>query len=122
MPLQYFQLKSPRGLWAGESTIDAEDILRGEGFFVNNRVYVGNVSFQTTEDAVRDLFAAHGEVVSIRMITDRETGRFRGFLFVEMATEEQAEAAIAALDGTEVDERPLKVNIARERPPRSEDR
>ncbi|MBU8913975.1 MAG: RNA-binding protein [Spirochaetales bacterium] len=89
---------------------------------MNNRVYVGNVSFQTTEDSVRDLFAAHGEVASIRMITDRETGRFRGFLFVEMVTEEQAEAAIAALDGTEVDGRPLKVNIARERPPRSEDR
>ncbi len=87
---------------------------------MNSNVYVGNVSFQTTEDAVRDLFAAHGEVVSVRMITDRETGRFRGFLFVEMATAEQAEAAIAALDGTEVDGRPLKVNMARERQPRSD--
>ena len=87
---------------------------------MNSNVYVGNVSFQTTEDIVRDLFAAHGEVVSVRMITDRETGRFRGFLFVEMATAEQAEAAIAALDGTEVDGRPLKVNMARERQPRSD--
>lgn len=89
---------------------------------MNNRVYVGNVSFNSTEDSVRDLFAAHGEVVSVRMITDRETGRFRGFLFVEMATSEQAEAAIAALDGTELDGRPLKVNMARERQPRYEDR
>ncbi len=89
---------------------------------MNNRVYVGNASFETTEDAIRDLFSPHGEVTSVRMITDRETGRFRGFLFVEMETEEQAEAAIAALDGTEVDGRALKVNIARERPPRSQDR
>lgn len=89
---------------------------------MNNRVYVGNASFETTEDAIRDLFTPHGEVTSVRMITDRETGRFRGFLFVEMETEEQAAAAIAALDGTEVDGRALKVNIARERPPRSQDR
>ena len=89
---------------------------------MNNRVYVGNASFETTEDTIRDLFSAHGEVTSVRMITDRETGRFRGFLFVEMATEEQAEAAIGALDGTELDGRALKVNVARERPPRSEDR
>jgi nucleolin len=52
------------------------------------------------------------------MVTDRDTGRYRGFSFVEMASEEQAEAAIAALDGTEVDERPLKVNMAHERQPR----
>lgn len=89
---------------------------------MNNRVYVGNVNFQTTEDAVRDLFSNYGEVVSVRMITDRETGRFRGFLFVEMSTEEQAEAAIAALDGTELDGRPLKVNIARERQQRYDNR
>ena len=89
---------------------------------MNNRVYVGNVSFNSTEDSIRDLFAAYGEVVSVRMITDRETGRFRGFLFVEMATPEQAEAAIAALDGTELDGRPLKVNLARERQPRYQDR
>jgi len=98
------------------------DTCEREGLSVNNRVYVGNASFETTEDAIRDLFTPHGEVTSVRMITDRETGRFRGFLFVEMETEEQAAAAIAALDGTEVDGRALKVNIARERPPRSQDR
>jgi RNA recognition motif-containing protein len=85
-------------------------------------VYVGNVSFQSTEDSLRELFSAHGEVVSVRMITDRETGRYRGFSFVEMATEEQASAAISALDGVELDGRPLKVNLARERQPRFEDR
>ena len=89
---------------------------------MNNRIYVGNVSFQTTEDGLRDLFAPHGEVASVRMITDRETGRYRGFSFVEMATEEQASAAISALDGVELDGRPLKVNLAKERQPRYEDR
>jgi RNA recognition motif-containing protein len=76
------------------------------------------VNFRTTEDSLRELFAAHGEVVSVRMVTDRDTGRYRGFSFVEMASEEQAEAAIAALNGTELDERPLKVNMAHERQPR----
>ena len=85
---------------------------------MGNRVYVGNVNFRTTEDGLRELFAAHGEVVSVRMVTDRDTGRYRGFSFVEMASEEQAEAAIAALNGTELDERPLKVNMAHERQPR----
>lgn len=89
---------------------------------MGNRVYVGNVNFRTTEDGIRELFAAHGEVVSVRMVTDRDTGRYRGFTFVEMATEEQAEAAIAALNGVELDERPLKVNMAHERQPRFDQR
>ena len=89
---------------------------------MGNRVYVGNVNFRTTEDGIRELFAAHGEVVSVRMVTDRDTGRYRGFSFVEMATEEQAEAAIAALNGVELDERPLKVNMAHERQPRFDQR
>ncbi|MFP4112858.1 MAG: RNA recognition motif domain-containing protein [Spirochaetota bacterium] len=89
---------------------------------MSNRVYVGNVNFRTTEEGLRDLFAGHGEVVSVRMITDRETGRFRGFSFVEMASEEQANAAVEALNGMELDGRPLKVNIAHERQPRTSDR
>ena len=89
---------------------------------MGNRVYVGNVNFRTTEDGIRELFSAHGEVVSVRMVTDRDTGRYRGFSFVEMASEEQAEAAIAALNGTELDERPLKVNMAHERQPRFDQR
>lgn len=89
---------------------------------MSNRVYVGNVNFRTTEEGLRDLFADHGEVISVRMITDRETGRYRGFSFVEMASEEQANAAVEALNGTELDGRPLKVNIAHERQPRHSDR
>lgn len=89
---------------------------------MSNRVYVGNVNFQTTEEGLRDLFAGQGEVISVRMITDRETGRYRGFSFVEMASEEQANAAVEALNGMELDGRPLKVNIAHERQPRDNNR
>ncbi len=94
----------------------------GEVFSVSNRVYVGNVNFQTTEDGLRSLFTNYGEVISVRMITDRDTGRYRGFSFVEMASEEQANACVEALNGTELDGRPLKVNIAHERQPRDRDR
>jgi RNA recognition motif-containing protein len=89
---------------------------------MTKKVYVGNLSFDTTEDKLRVLFEAHGEVSSINMITDRYTGRSRGFAFVEMATEEAAEAAITALDGQMVDERPLKVAEARPRRRRDDDR
>jgi cold-inducible RNA-binding protein len=89
---------------------------------MTKKVYVGNLSFDTTEDTLRGLFAAHGEVSSINMITDRYTGRSRGFAFVEMATDEAAEAAITALDGQMVDDRPLKVAEARPRRRRDDDR
>ena len=94
----------------------------GEVVSVSNRIYVGNVNFRTTEEGLRSLFSNYGEVVSVRMITDRDTGRYRGFSFVEMADEEQANAAVEALNGTELDERPLKVNIAHERQPRNDNR
>ena len=81
-------------------------------------VYVGNMSFDTTEDRLRALFEAHGEVTSVNIITDRYSGRPRGFGFVEMATEDAANAAIAALDGQSVDGRELKVNMAKPRQPR----
>ncbi|MFW5686428.1 MAG: RNA recognition motif domain-containing protein [Spirochaetota bacterium] len=89
---------------------------------MSNRIYVGNVNFRTTEEGLQSLFSNYGEVVSVRMITDRDTGRYRGFSFVEMASEEQANAAVEALNGTELDDRPLKVNIAheRERQPRND--
>jgi RNA recognition motif-containing protein len=89
---------------------------------MTKKVYVGNLSFDTTEDTLRELFAAHGEVSSINVITDRYTGRSRGFAFVEMATDEAAEAAITALNGQMVDERPLKVAEARPRRRRDDDR
>lgn len=76
-------------------------------------IYVGNMSFDTTEESLRALFEAHGEVESVRIITDRQTGRPRGFGFVEMPNAEEAKAALAAADGTELDGRTLKVNEAR---------
>ena len=83
------------------------------------RIYVGNLSFQTTEQALNDLFAEHGQVNSVAIITDRITGRSRGFGFVEMPDDTEAKAAMGAVDGTEVDGRTLKVNEARAREERS---
>ena len=80
---------------------------------MTTNLYIGNLSFQTTEDALRDLFVEHGEVESVRLITDRYTGRSRGFAFVEMATDEGAQAAIEALNGKSVDERELRVEVAK---------
>ncbi|NLT35230.1 MAG: RNA-binding protein [Gaiellales bacterium] len=82
------------------------------------KLYVGNLSYSTTEETVREKFAAHGEVVSVALIVDRETGRPKGFGFVEMATPEQAEAARTALNGIELDGRTLKVDSAKEQQPR----
>ena len=83
-------------------------------------IYVGNLPFSATETAVKDLFEEYGPVNSVNLITDRDTGRLRGFGFVEMEDEENAAAAIKALDGQEFDGRPLKVNEAKERQPRSQ--
>jgi len=83
------------------------------------RLYVGNLSFKTTEDSLRQMFARDGrQVVDCKIISDRETGRSRGFGFVEMANDDDANKAIAALDGVEVDGRALRVNLAREKQPR----
>ena len=79
-------------------------------------IYVGNLSFSATEEEIQALFEQHGEVESVKLITDRETGRARGFGFVEM--ESGADEAIAALDGTEVGGRSLRVNEAKPREPR----
>ena len=81
-------------------------------------IYVGNMSYDTSQDRLRELFETYGEVVSVNIITDRDTGRPRGFGFVEMATEEAANTAIAALNGQNVDGRELRVNEARPRRPR----
>ena len=86
---------------------------------MGKNIYVGNMSFDTTQDELQELFGAYGEITSVNIITDRDTGRPRGFAFVEMATDEAASAAIAALNGQEVDGRALKVNEAKPRAPRS---
>lgn len=79
------------------------------------KLYVGNLSYGTDQESLRSLFASHGEVVSAQVITDRDTGRSRGFGFVEYANDEDARTAIQALDGTEFEGRNLKVNEARSR-------
>lgn len=78
------------------------------------KIYVGNLPYSATEDELRDLFAQHGDVTSVSLVNDRETGRPRGFGFVEMA-DEDAESAIQALDGAQMGGRTLKVNEARPR-------
>ncbi|MCH8332436.1 RNA-binding protein [Candidatus Sumerlaeota bacterium] len=78
-------------------------------------IYVGNLSYQTSEDDLRAAFAAHGEVTSVAIITDRYSGQSRGFGFVEMANAEEAKTAISTLDGTDLSGRQLKVNEARPR-------
>jgi RNA recognition motif-containing protein len=82
---------------------------------VGNRLYVGNLPFSTTDESLREAFAPHGEVTSASVVIDRETGRSRGFGFVEMSTSESAQSATQALNGTMMDGRPLTVNEARER-------
>ncbi len=76
------------------------------------KLYVGNLPFSATEDEVRDLFAQHGTVVSVNLINDRDTGRPRGFGFVEM---DDHTAAMSALDGYEMNGRNLRVNVAEEK-------
>jgi RNA recognition motif-containing protein len=82
-------------------------------------LFVGNMSFQTAESDLRALFEPFGQITRIHVVTDRETGRARGFAFVEMANDEEAAKAIAALDGKEVGGRNLKVNEARPKTERS---
>lgn len=79
------------------------------------RIYVGNLSYQTTDEGLEAAFAAFGTVRSVAILQDRETGRSRGFAFVEMENDDQANAAIAALNGTQLDGRTLTVNEARPR-------
>ncbi len=87
---------------------------------MGKKLYVGNLSFSTSEQSLQDKFAEFGEVESAKIITDRDSGRSKGFGFVEMATDEAAESAISALNGTEFEGRTLTVNEARPMVPRSE--
>jgi len=78
-------------------------------------IYVGNLSYGMSEDALRDAFGAFGEVSSVKILMDRETGRSRGFGFVEMPNQSEAEKAIAQLNGKDVEGRALRINEARPR-------
>jgi RNA recognition motif-containing protein len=82
-------------------------------------LFVGNMSFQTTESDLRSAFEQYGEITRIQVMTDRDTGRARGFAFVEMADEQAAANAIAGLNGKELDGRALNVNEAKPKPERS---
>ncbi len=79
------------------------------------RLYVGNLNYNTSEDELREIFGEYGEVVSVALIRDRETGRAKGFGFVEFADEESGRTAITALDGKQIGGRAIKVNEARPR-------
>jgi len=86
------------------------------------RLYVGNLSYSTTEQELQDAFASYGQVVSVSIVVERDTGRSKGFGFVEMSTTEEANAAIQGMNGAEVGGRTLKVNEARPRRDRDSDR
>src|SRR5215469_12915263 len=82
---------------------------------MNNKLFVGNLSFQTTENELNDAFAAHGTVTEANLMMDRTTNRSRGFAFVTMSTDEEAQNAIAAMNGTDLGGRSITVNIAKPR-------
>jgi len=86
---------------------------------MGSKLYVGGLPYSATEPQLNDLFAAHGTVESVRVITDKFTGQSRGFGFVEMSTAEEAKRAIDALNGTQFEGRTLTVNEARPQEPRS---
>ena len=79
------------------------------------QIYVGNLNYRMTEDALRELFEQHGEVVSVKIVKDRFSGRSKGFGFVEMANKDEGEAAIQKLNDSEVEGRNIRVNFARPR-------
>src|SRR5260221_9267331 len=86
---------------------------------MSNKLFVGNLSFNTTENDLQDAFAAHGTVVEAKLMTDRETSRSRGFGFVTMSTDDEAQKAITALNGASMDSRSLTVNVAKPREERT---
>jgi len=82
---------------------------------MGNRLYVGNLSFHTSSDGVRDAFSRYGDVTDVHLVMDRTTGQPRGFGFVTMGTDAQAQAAIAGMNGSSLDGRDLRINEAEER-------
>jgi len=85
---------------------------------MGKKLYVGNLSYNTTEDSLRNLFAGFGNVASAKIIFDRDSGNSKGFGFIEMDTDDEANAAIAGTNGTELDGRQIRVNEAMDRPRR----
>ncbi|MDA2925037.1 RNA-binding protein [Acidobacteria bacterium AH-259-L09] len=85
----------------------------------SNKLYVGGLPYQVTEDQLKEIFSAHGTVESAKVITDRMTGRSKGFGFVEMSSQSEAEEAIQKLNGTDLEGRSITVNEAKPQQPRS---
>ncbi len=82
---------------------------------MDNKLYVGNLPFRTTEEDLRSMFSQAGTVVSVSLIIDKETGRSRGFAFVELSNQAEAEKAVSLFNNTQLENRTLKVNLARPR-------
>jgi cold-inducible RNA-binding protein len=104
-------LKSDERKQSGKSKVQS----RTTKHHMSNRLFVGNLSFNTTENDLNDAFAAHGTVTEANLMMDRATNRSRGFAFVTMGTGEEAQKAIAAMNGVELDGRSITVNVARPR-------
>jgi RNA recognition motif-containing protein len=102
-------------LWSVEPRLPSMRMRHNNGLFSVMNIYVGNLSFTLTEEQLRDAFAAFGDVKSANIISDRETGRSKGFGFVEMPNASEATAAIEKLNGESLDGRPVRVNEARPR-------
>jgi cold-inducible RNA-binding protein len=96
------------------SSSSGENTIKGKRN-IDMKIYVGNLSFSTSESQLREMFEAHGQVDSATLVMDRDTGRPRGFGFVEMSNDDEARAAMAALNGQSIDGRDLTVNEARPR-------
>lgn len=86
---------------------------------MGKKIYVGNLTYGTTDSAIRSLFESYGTVTSVNVITDRYSGESKGFAFVEMSTDEEAQNAISSTNGTDLDGRNIKVNEAMDRPQHS---
>ena len=85
---------------------------------MGKKIYVGNLSYNTHEEGLRQLFQSYGEVASVKIITDRDSGSSKGFGFVEMSSDSEAQAAISGMNGRDVDGRQIKVNEAMDKPRR----
>jgi len=114
-----FQFKRCLDAITKQSCRKAAVCFPGEGFFsMAKKLYVGNLSYNTTEDGLRNLFSGFGSVASAKIIFDRESGNSKGFGFIEMGSDEEAAAAIAGTNGREFEGRQMRVNEAMDKPRR----
>ena len=97
------------------NSLKKERLVGQKKHHMSNKLFVGNLSFNTTENDLQDAFAAHGTVIETNLMMDRETGRPRGFGFITMSSAEEAQKAIDALNGKSIDGRALTVNVAKPR-------